>query len=546
MKKIIILTLLVLSTIGLQTTLAQVTLEPLWDVLSVSFSPDGTLLASGGYDNTVQLWDVKNHTNIATLLEEPREAVHSVSFLPDGTLLASGGTDDTVKLWDVKNHTNIATLAGHTQTITSVAFSPDGTTLASGSNDRTIKLWDVKNHTHITTLEDDQGGVSSVSFSPDGTLLASGSWDNTVKLWDVKNHTHITTLEGHRGAVTSVSFSPDGTLLASGSWDDTVKLWDVKNHTHIATLEGHRWIVSSVSFSPDGTLLASGSTDDSVKLWDVKNHTHITTLKGHTQNITSVSFSPDGTTLASGGRRDTVKLWNISEWTSTLEIISGDSQEGTTDAALASPLVVEVRDRDNNPLPDVQVTFTVIEGDGLLSGESTTVEVTTDANGRAAQTLILGAIPGANSIKVSIGSKSVIFEAEGISPYQLVKISGDEQRGTFGIALTNPLVVEVRDRDNNPLPDVQVTFTVIEGDGLLSGESTAMEVTTDANGKASQTFTLGYTITNIIEVFIGYERVGFYSAGASLSNIATLEGHRGDCHLRIVFTRWEGACFREL
>ena len=317
-------------------------------------------------------------------------------------------------------------------------------------------------------------------------------------------------------------------LLASGSWDNTVQLWDVQTHTNIATLhEGRRRIVTSVSFSPDGTLLASGSTDDTVQLWDVQTHTNIATLGGHTRNITSVSFSPDGTILASGSDDGTVKLWNISEWTNTLEIISGDSQEGITDTALASPLVVEVRDRGNNPLPDVQVTFTVTRGEGLLSGESTAVEVTTDANGRAAQTLILGLKPGRNYVKVSIGSKSVTFEAEGVSPYQLVKISGDEQRGVSGIALANPLVVEVRDRGNNPLPDVQVTFTVTEGDGLLSGASTAVEVTTNTNGKVSQTFTLGYTITNIIEVSIGYERVEFYSAAASLSNIDTLEGHRG-------------------
>ena len=107
-----------------------------------------------------------------------------------------------------------------------------------------------------------------------------------------------------------------------------------------------------------------------------------------------MAFSPDGTLLASGSTAGKVKLWNVLEWTSTLEKISGDNQEGIIDRALASPLVVEVRDRGNSPLSDVQVTFTVTRGRGLLSGESTAVEVTTDANGRAAQTLTLGAIPG--------------------------------------------------------------------------------------------------------------------------------------------------------
>ena len=83
------------------------------------------------------------------------------------------------------------------------------------------------------------------------------------------------------------------------------------------------------------------------------------------------------------------------------------------------------------------------------------------------------------------------FNAVGVSPYQLTKISGDEQRGAFGSTLANPLVVEVRDLDNNPLPGVEVTFTVSYGEGMLSGQFTVEQVTTDADGRAERTFTLG-------------------------------------------------------
>ena len=108
-----------------------------------------------------------------------------------------------------------------------------------------------------------------------------------------------------------------------------------------------------------------------------------------------------------------------------------------------------MRDRDNNPVPDAQVTFTVTDGGGQLSGKST-VDVTTDANGRAAQTLTLGTKPGTNSVKVSIGNELVTFNAVGISPYKLEIISGNFQQGKFNTVLEEPLVIEVRDRDNNP------------------------------------------------------------------------------------------------
>ena len=454
----------------------------------------------------MKLWDVATKQNIATL--QHTGYVRSVSFSPDGTLLASGGGrfDGEVKLWDVATHENIAILR-HTSDVNSVSFSPDGTILASaGAFDKTVKLWDVETHENIATLQGHTDGVLSVSFSPDGTTLASGSFDKTVKLWDVATHENIATLEGHTGSVSSVSFSPDGTILASaGSFDKTVKLWDVATHTNIATLEGHTGYVRSVSFSPDGTTLASGSWDDTVKLWDVETHTNIATIQGR-HHINSAVFSPDGTLLAYGSNDNTVKLLDVVVSMRTLAKISGDEQQGTFGTALANPLVVEVRDQDNNPLPDVQVTFTVTAGQGLLSGQSTVEHLTTDASGRAARTLTLGPYPETNNtVEVSIAGKLVTFNAVGISPYQLAKISGDEQRSTFGSALANPLVVEVRDQDNNPLPGVEVTFTVTYGDGWLNGQFTVASVTTDANGRASRTFTLGSdsTITNTVEVSIG-------------------------------------------
>ncbi len=281
-------------------------------VTSVSFSPDGTTLASGARDPSIKLWDVATRTNIATRTLFT-SGVYSVSFSPDGAILASGSWD-AVKLWDVVTGTNIATLEGHRGRVTSVSFSPDGGILASGSWDDTVKLWDVVTETNIATLEGHRGNVTSVSFSPDGGILASGSWDDTVKLWDVVTGINIATLEGHRGDVTSVSFSPDGGILASGSWDDTVKLWNVVTGTNIATLEGHRGNVYLVSFSPGGRILASGagSWDDTIKLWNVVTGTNIATFTGHRDNVTSVSFSPDGGILASGSWDDTIKLWDMS------------------------------------------------------------------------------------------------------------------------------------------------------------------------------------------------------------------------------------------
>jgi len=113
------------------------------DVLSVVFSSDGRYLAVGTRGgSSVQLIDTSSWQVIRTF-EGHTSWVWSVAFSPDGKLLASGSWDETIKLWEVATGREVRTLEGHTGWINSVAFSPDGKLLASGSNDGTIKLWDI-------------------------------------------------------------------------------------------------------------------------------------------------------------------------------------------------------------------------------------------------------------------------------------------------------------------------------------------------------------------------------------------------------------------
>ena len=255
------------------------TFEDARSIGSVVFSPDGTILAAGTY-RVIKLWDVSTRANIAAL-EGHKDWVLSMSFSPGGTMLASGSWDRTVKLWDVSTRANIATFEGHTGGVYSVSFSPDDTTFASGSADGTVLLWDVLIGEQIAILEGHKDEVKAVGFSSDGTMLASGSSDGTIKLWDVSTRANIATLEEHRSRVESVVFSPDGTILASGSGDRTIKLWDVETGRSIATFEGHSEGVYSLEFSLDGTILASGSADGTVLLWDVS------------QYVTPVVYIPD-------------------------------------------------------------------------------------------------------------------------------------------------------------------------------------------------------------------------------------------------------------
>jgi WD40 repeat protein len=112
----------------------------------VAFSPKGDVLASGGHDNAVHLWNVTNSPTLGELavLRGHRDAVRSVAFSPDGKILATASSDRTAKLWDVTDLHGARVLAplSHQGSVWGVAFRPDGKILATASHDKTVRLWE--------------------------------------------------------------------------------------------------------------------------------------------------------------------------------------------------------------------------------------------------------------------------------------------------------------------------------------------------------------------------------------------------------------------
>lgn len=315
-------------------------------IAAVSFSPDGQLLASASWDNTIKLWKLdgalvktlSGHTQrvndvrfsadgrwiaaasqdrtitlwkpdgtLQTTIRGHLNGINSVAFSPDSQTLVSAGMDDAIKLWSLQGRL-LANFKGQHERIWGVAFSPDGNTIATAGSDRTIKVWDLKGNL-LRTLTGHQDEVYGVAFSPDGRRIASASWDKTIRLWNLDGSLHKT-LQGHSDRVYKAVFSQDGQYLVSASRDQTVKLWSLDGALP-KTFTGHTDRVFAVAFSPDGQTIASASRDKTVRLWRRHNDL-VSSLTGHSDVVSQIAFSPDGQTIVSAGWDKSIKLWTAS------------------------------------------------------------------------------------------------------------------------------------------------------------------------------------------------------------------------------------------
>jgi WD40 repeat protein len=294
---------------------------------ALAFSADGKWLATAGSDMTVKLWSVEyaplgmgllpgmvnplpDLHERATLVGH-RGQVRCLAFSPNSKMLATGGGDWTIRLWDLARfpeggmNPSMRTLTGHTNAVLSLAFSSDGLTLASGSEDRTIRLWDLKElpkkklPVPWETLIGHTDAVVAVAFSPDGKTLASGSSlnDQSLRLWDVARRQERARLKGHTRAVFAVAFSPDGQTLATGSVDQTIRLWDPTTGRERTVLLGHTAQILTLAFSPDNRLLASGGSDRVVRLWDLDEHREDTEQLEAKGKLGPIRFAPDASSL---------------------------------------------------------------------------------------------------------------------------------------------------------------------------------------------------------------------------------------------------------
>ncbi|XP_026108069.1 autophagy-related protein 16-like isoform X5 [Carassius auratus] len=282
------------------------------EVNAVRFSPGSRLLATGGMDRRVKLWEVASgRCEPKGALTGSNAGITSIEFDSAGSYLLAASNDFASRIWTVDDFRLRHTLTGHSGKVLSARFLLDYTRIVSGSYDRTLKLWDLRSKVCMKTVF---AGSSCNDIVCTEQCVMSGHFDKKIRFWDIRSESTVHELE-LLGRITSLDLNHDRTELLSCSRDDLVKIIDLRSNAVRQTFNAQGFKCGSdftrVTFSPDGSYVAAGSADGVLYIWNVLTGKLDKTLdKGHSSAINSVSWSPSGVYVASVEKGSKAVLWS--------------------------------------------------------------------------------------------------------------------------------------------------------------------------------------------------------------------------------------------
>ncbi len=302
-------------------------------ISAVAISPNGKLMASGGLDKKLNVWNLESGELVESLPGH-EFGIQTVAFSPDSKTLVAGGGDDRapdwhrrlhgeVKIWTIQSDQEPQTLQV-SAAVTSVAYSADQRFIAVGLFDGKTLLADANKVKTLRTIEQ-SSPVTCVRFSSDSKVLATATTDGLVKLWEVGTGSEVATYRGHRGHVDSLAFSHKGLWLASGGMDRTIRIWDANIHPERTRIPLPAWSIHTVAFTEDSqSLLAS----DFKRVWLLDPRSNRVRTNWPTNHWTvAAAISPNGMRVATAGQRSAqggggslIRLWNVEDHSKYIDL----------------------------------------------------------------------------------------------------------------------------------------------------------------------------------------------------------------------------------
>ena len=290
-------------------------------VVSVAFSPDGKTAITRGSDQTVRARDRYERKELSRI-EIPQKKLKAFGISSDGKILATGGEDGVIRLWDTRT--------GHEQRIIQRILRPswrlpfhptEGTLFPRRRRAITqARLWEVSTGKELWARPKSSGWMHRVAFSANGDVLAFAGYGfcfrksatgtpllevDGSKVLPERNH-----FNQEQKLFQTLAYAPNGRMIAAG-YDNNVRLWETATGGERLTLVTQVGEVLAVAFSPNGKILASAAKEGTIQLWDTVNGIELGRVVGHRGSVLSLAFSADGTTMASASSDTTVLFWDV-------------------------------------------------------------------------------------------------------------------------------------------------------------------------------------------------------------------------------------------
>ena len=301
-------------------------------ISSIAINPSGEWLAFGAKKlGQLLVWEWQSESYVLKQQGHYFD-MNTVSYSPDGQYIATGGDDGKVKVWNATSGFCFVTFSEHSAAISGVEFAKQGQILFSASLDGTVRAFDLVRYRNFRTFTSPSPvQFSSFAVDPSGEVVVAGSTDSfEIFMWSVQTGKLLDILSGHEGPVGSLSFSPTGNLLASGSWDKSVRLWNVYGRSRAVEPFQFGAEVLTLAFRPDGKELAITTLDGQVTFYDVDQGRQKSVIEGRKdvsggrkaddrmtaannssgKSYNSLAYTADGQCIIAGGNSKYVVIYD--------------------------------------------------------------------------------------------------------------------------------------------------------------------------------------------------------------------------------------------
>uniref|UniRef100_A0A6I8PRC5 Autophagy related 16 like 1 n=1 Tax=Ornithorhynchus anatinus TaxID=9258 RepID=A0A6I8PRC5_ORNAN len=282
------------------------------EVNAVQFDPSSRLLATGGMDRRVKLWEVfGDRCELKGSFAGSNAGITSIEFDSAGSYLLAASNDFASRIWTVDDYWLRHTLTGHSGKVLSAKFLLGKSLIVSGSHDRTLKLWNLQSRICTKTVF---AGSSCNDIVCTEQCVMSGHFDKKIRFWDIRAESIIREME-LLGKITALDLNPERTELLSCSRDNLLNIIDLRVNAIKQTFSapgfkcGSDW--TRVVFSPDGSYVAAGSAEGSLYVWNVLTGKVEKVLsKFHSSSINAVAWSPSGVHVVSVDKSNKAVVWS--------------------------------------------------------------------------------------------------------------------------------------------------------------------------------------------------------------------------------------------